>query len=422
MKKYGFYPIIILFIISLSVFMPKYYKKIFATRTQHVTVAYSPVDQDFIKTTHTKDRKTLYSSMDESKMYSMEQYEEKLPFAYYYYLVKSNRFPKEIPSFMPETTRVYVEYSYFHPMHVHKKRVNIFPLFESKPDRYGLKNPKDVFGFGKDGLVFIDSNTLKINVNKNKTYNDILLKQGAVFPIKKAYGNSTTLKTFDEGYFMVDAKDQLFHVKRADDKPVIHKIDTKNMKTKYMLVKETLRKEIYGIIVDTNDNIYVLMYGYKLIKLPIDSYNSTLESFNLKATPTNRIATLSHTNTQTKQNIIKTYVMDTDYKLINKNKYTYSATHTKIYEIAKDILFTFQTDITLQKKYYGVFEITRLSKSGLIVSFVLSILYLLFIAIRKKYSIKDHLVQAILICFGGLYSIIALFLFDKLLVKKLTFT
>lgn len=418
MKKYRIYSIIILFVFLLSMFLPNYYKEIFGQRVQYVAVKYSPVDENFIKMTIYADKDIEYSDINGTKKFTFEEYEEKLPFTYYYDLITNDRFPKKFIMYAHDIKAIKNEKSFFmlEPYYISKKAVNLFPLFESKPKHSGLSYPKDLFKIDDKGMTFIISENVKIDENKSKIYNDILLSLGAIFPLKKAFGNPTLMKAFDEGYFITDAKNNLFHVKMVQNKPVINKIKT-NIDIKYILVKEDKRREFYGLVVDTSSYIYLLMYdNYELVKLPIKDYDFQTHSFEIKTTPINRIISTKKIDYKTQKKVIKHYITNLDYELINENEYKYSIKKSKLYEAVKTILFPFELSISHDKTYYASFEIINISKASFLLSLIFSILYILYIRYQNR-DVKDYIVQIIFIIFGGIYSIIALILFDKFLLS-----
>ena len=79
------------------------------------------------------------------------------------------------------------------------------------------------------------------------------------------------MKPLDEGYFVLDNKNKLFHFKRYDDELFIKNVsyDSK-IKITQIKIAESRKKEFYGLIIDENNNAYVLMYkNYNFVKLPL---------------------------------------------------------------------------------------------------------------------------------------------------------
>lgn len=417
MKRLRIYPIIILTILLLAVYLPKTYKDIFANRIDYTKVYYSPTHKEFIKLTilKGKNRKIIYSNIDGSKKFTQDEYKAMLPFMYYSDLIKIDKFPEEFSIFAQDyrTIRRETGFVKIRPQKINKEYVNLYPLIESKPKYSALKLPKDLFRLDKKGITFITTNTNIIDVNKSKYYNDEFLKLGAIFPLKNAFGNPTTRKSFDEGYFITDSNNQLFHLKRVDDKAQIKKVETNGIKIKYILVKEHPKKEFYGLAISQKSQVYLIMYGdYEFVKMPIKDYDLRNKIFKLYTTPINRVLSVEYINRDKNEKVIETIVTNLDYEKQKEFKYTYSLNRGNLYENIKEFVFPFTIKTSLKQKSYVTVSFIDINIKSFILFFLIAILYLAFIKQNKR-EIKEHIIPAILIVVGGVYSIITLILFRK---------
>ncbi len=422
MMKFRIYPIIILAIFLLAIFLPKTYKEIFSSKIDRQRVVYSPVEKDFIKISSfsQKNKKTIYTNLDGTKEYSLDEYKSKLPFRYYYDLLKTNNFPEEFMIYSQNINSIKSEKSFIKikPTFFELKGVNLYPLFESKPKYSGLSLPDDLFRLDENGITFIISATNKIDEEKTKFYNELFLQKGASFPLKELYGTPSTNKAFDEGYFISDAKNQLFHLKLIEGTPHLNKIDLKGIDLKFALIKEDTRKEYYGVLVDKNSDLYLMMYDdYELVKLPIDSYDYNTKDFKITTTPINRIIEIVHIDEPKNMKITKTYVTNLDYEIIKENSFEFVYKGSAAYESIKSLLFPFRLVITNAQSAYYNFEIRDLSKSAFIINLLLALCLLIYVKLSKR-EILYHFPQAILLALGGIYSLISLILFNKLLEEK----
>lgn len=425
MKKLRVYTIIIVGIFLLSFYMPPLYKKIFASRIEYVKVTYSPVTRDFIKKTvlSGKNRKVIYSNLDSSKVYTIDEYKSLLPFIYYYDLVKTNNFPKGFDLYAQDISKIKREKSYLilKPEVIQTKVVNLYPLFESLPKYSSLSLPSDLFSLNEKGITFINSKTNQIDSKKSKVYRNIFLQKGAVFPLKEAYGTPSTQKPFDEGYFITDNKNHLFHLKLINNKVLLNKIKLGNIIPKFLNIKEDPRREYYGYILDQNDSIHLLMYdNYKLKQLDIKDYDSKKHKIKLFTSPLNRIITLSSIDETKNQKVTKKYVMDLNYKILKENTSYISLNSTDFYETSKKILLPFKLVLKKSEYDYFYFKIVEISTLSLILSFILTLCYILYIKMINI-SIKQNLPQIILLSISGLYALIILLIFNKIYTKKQNF-
>lgn len=420
MRTLRIYPIIILTILVISIFLPTLYKNIFGTRVDKTMVFYSPVDEDFIKMTRLKgkDRKVIYSNFQD-ETYSLDEHKIKLPFIFYSDLLKIDKFPEKFSSYAQDIMSIRREKSYMKikPEMIKTKVVNLYPLFESKPKYSSLELPKDLFSLTKEGIQFVTTSTNKINTKKSNVYNNRLKELGAKFPLYDAFGTPTTRKPFDEGYFILDSTSQLFHLKQIDNKPSIKKVPTKDFETKFVLNKENSRKEFYGLLISKTNDVYLMMYDdYELVKLPVENFDYNKKSIKLMTTPINRIITIEHIDKRKKEKNITTIVTNLDYEVIKKNNYTYSLKKGAVYENIKKWIFPFKVYLVKNPNGDYSFQIRDLNENAFTFTLILSLVFLIYLKV-KGYSIRKHFLQVVLIATSGIFALIALILFKKLFIE-----
>ena len=78
--------------------------------------------------------------------------------------------------------------------------------------------PDDYFRIGKR-MEFIVAKTNKVDEAKSKLFTDALSAEGFAFPANLIAGLPTTRKSKDEGYFLTDSREQLFHIKMIKGQP-----------------------------------------------------------------------------------------------------------------------------------------------------------------------------------------------------------
>jgi len=422
MRQYIQYPIIIIAIVVMSIFLPKVYKSLFAKRATEIKINYSPVSQSFIKMTIRKgeSKKKIYSTMDEKYLYSKEEYMQMLPFHYFGSLVKINKMPVAFDSYSRNPGRVKKEMRFVRisPKSISKKEIGIYPLFESKPRYSGVSLPKDMFRIGEKGITFIKPETNRIDQEKSMQFTQAFLDAGAVFPLVKIFGNPTPRKPFDEGYFLTDANGALYHLKMIEAKPMVKKIETSGIPVRYMKAKEEINREYYGVVIADDGQVYLLMYNdYRLQKLPISGYDYRSMVFSMVSTPVNRMITIKHTDYQKKIKTINTVVTDTKYAKIAQTDYSYDIKGEPLYEKVQEWLFPYTVQIKRGEKYYATFGLKRIHGAAFVLSVLLSLMYLLSLWKRKSIT-TESLVQALLIAAGGLYALIPLFAFGQLFNTK----
>ncbi|MBP5419493.1 MAG: DUF4857 domain-containing protein, partial [Bacteroidales bacterium] len=97
---------------------------------------------------------------------------------------------------------------------------------------------------------------------KSRTYTNALLKSGVTFPIKSMSGEINARKRYDEGYFLIDAKGELFHMKMVNGKPFIRNTNvTDTLQMARFSMSLPSNRSYYGIIISADSSLWILETG-----------------------------------------------------------------------------------------------------------------------------------------------------------------
>jgi len=151
---------------------------------------------------------------------------------------------------------------------------SLYPLFESESGRANLEMPDDYFRITWR-MEFINAGTNKMDEQKSRLFSAALYKKGFVFPAKSISGLPTTRKSCDEGYFIVDSSEKLFHLKMIQGTPFVFKVDLpEDFKVQYISCVDNKDKKFYAYLFGSDNGIYILTQDeYELIKLPVDGFD-----------------------------------------------------------------------------------------------------------------------------------------------------
>ena len=411
------YPIIIISILILSTYFVDVYEDLFSKRSEFVRIEYSPVSEDFMKTTYPigNQRKPIFSNLDGTEVYKRAKFMEFFPFKYYSDLVKWGTFPEKLASFENNGSVIMSskQYSYIRQKYVDQKDVGLFPLFESASKFSSLEMPEDFFRFNSR-IEFIVTQTNKINEEKSELFTKALLDKNVQFPIKRSFGKATTRKPFDEGYFILDAKNELYHFKMIKSKPFVKKIKTNGINIKYIAMDENSRREYFGLVLSENNKVYLLMHeDYEFLELPIDGYNYKNQNFLMITDPLYRHISIEGYDERTDTQVIKNYVTNLDYEVIAKNIYEYPIIKDTLYETTKELLFPFELIITKDGSSSYYIKLDHFNKKAFLLNLLLVIAYLAYIKMSKR-KIKEHLINSMLLLSSGIYAIISIFIFARI--------
>ncbi|MBN1989786.1 MAG: DUF4857 domain-containing protein [Bacteroidales bacterium] len=219
--------------------------------------------------------------------YTQEQFDSLLPLFYYYQLFAENRMPDTI-SGIPISIKQIKENSFyqrFNPSDISSKGIALYPLFESMGKRVNIEMPNDYFRFTRTGIEFIDTKSNSIAHSKSNQFTSALKSAGFAFPPSIVAGIPTTRKNYDEGYFILDNSNKLFHFKMVNGKPFI-----KNTKVgvtpKYIAPTDYPNRAFYGFMIGQNDSLYrISTPNYNLEAIPTSGYSPSKSGLLIMANP-----------------------------------------------------------------------------------------------------------------------------------------
>jgi hypothetical protein len=391
--------IVIVFI--ASIYLPDIYWSTFKFKIDRPNISYSPILKDLILSYSTKNVSKIMDR--KGKHYTRDEYEAINPQLNFAQLVFTGKMPDSIngEAVNVPLLRKNLFQSRFEPYKIDGFDYILYPLIESSPGRVNLEFP-DEFFIIKDKMEILDCRTNKLNQAMTESFTNSLQTNGFVFPSKKSFGNPTTRKAFDEGYFVIDSKDQFFHVKRVKGKPYCKKIDLPvDMKIVHFNIQEIPLKEFYGFFITEKNELYLLTFNdYKLIKLNIHDYDYKNSNIRISGDLFNR--TISVIN----ENKFSVFVFDRNYKLIDSYKSQVKGKDESVQGKVANYLFPFSTTLITGKSMFVNFHFEASGFKFLLLHGLLLVLIVLFFWL-KKYSIKNDLLSLLLVFLAGIYGFIA---------------
>lgn len=241
------------------------YQNKYATTFSKYYIFYSPTLKEFVFQKNFGDHRFEYTSQSGTK-FDQKRYESTLPFVYWRDLDIQGLLPLDIDDEMFDKQIIQnsrLSFSY-EPKYLMKKELELYPLI----------NPQSTLGmirFPSEALVFSDT---KVRIYEsdhddhdegceedlNKELQTLFRAYDVSMPIKQIYGKATNMKPYDLGYFIIDNKDRLFNLNRADD--VLHLKELKSPDTKlaHIEISENRQRKLGGYAIDEKNNFYIIDY------------------------------------------------------------------------------------------------------------------------------------------------------------------
>lgn len=344
---------------------------------------------------------------NQGNSYDRKSYQALLPFSYYYNLARWDVLPDTIDgipisiSYIRRNSQIVRLRSRF----FHTPMIQLYPLFESQSDFAHLEMPNELFRI-TNKIEFLDARTNSVVDSLSEIYNLALVEQGFQFPARYIAGNPTTRKSFDEGYFVIDAANSVFHLKQIKGKPYCANTGIPaDLNIRYITVQENSRREFYALTVTWQNDLYLISYDdYKLIRLPVDDFIADEMDFLFTIDPIYR--TIKYFNDQE----LKCIVTDKDYKVIDTYETSWlPKTEWTRSKIAAS-LFPFQVERGNDRTDYILFNLKFNGWLALIGIFLALSITVLVKKLVYREKLRENWFDLLIVAVTGLYGALAVLL------------
>lgn len=350
--------------------------------------------------------KTYPMTGKSGNQYTTSEMDSLLPTLNYRQLMNDGRFPDSIKGqeMSPKILRMKSFTFRYNPAETETPKSGLYILFETMPKRVGLSMPDDVFRL-KNKIEFINTEHNSVDKEKSQLFQDELIKQGYSFPAQWLSGNPNPRKAYDEGYFSLDNKGQLYHIKMVNNRPYVR--NTKigdSIDVAYYSMLEVPDRRFYGFLFSKQGDLYILQNEagkYQVMKLDIPRIDLRKDQVMIMGNP------FDWTISVTKPDGKYCYALNND-SLKQIDSYTIIRNPGKWDKFVK---WVFPVYLTVDSKYseYLKPHVCFTGVYALCLNIVLAVCYLLICDETKKLK----LLKMIYVLFTGLAGFIALLLLPK---------
>lgn len=389
-------------VLVAAIYIPDFYWKANKYEANKTNVYYSPVSKSFVLLK--SDVRGVVYTDPQGKIYSRDDFEQLVPFLNFRQLMATGKMPDSLNgiAIIPkEINKNNIQFR-INPLGINSRPLQLYPLIESKSGRVRLELPPDYFRI-TERMEFVTSLTNEINEEKSELFTNALKKQGFKFPSKFIYGNPSTKKLFDEGYFVIDDENSVFHIKMVKGKPFCKKTKIPaDLEIAYMAINETELREFYGMIATKKNEAYLISYkNYELIKLPVEGYNHQDHTLLLRGDLFYRTIVLSN------ESGLKAVITDRNYNVIDKYSETKPTKEEKLAGTIAAYLFPFTIETEKATTPFINFYFNFSGVRSLIITFVMLAVSFLYLR-RKNLSPLKVAPYYVLVLLTGVYGFIAL--------------
>ena len=407
MVKLSRYILVLIGIIGFAIVIPRFYWMAFAKPIRAPFIQYSCIDKDFMIL---RSDEGVVRTNTKGQEFDREEYEAKLPFMYTRQLLMNQTMPDSIDGVEMDMHDISNARSTFRvrPKDIHAPQPSLYPLFESKSGRANLEMPEDFFRITWR-MEFIKAATNKIDEEKSRMFSAVLYKRGFEFPAKSINGIPTTRKSCDEGYLVVDSKDQLFHVKMVQAKPFVEKVDVpQGLTFKTIQCVDFSDKLYYAYLFTANNELYVLtQYDYLLVKMDAENIDPEKNEIRIYGDLFN------YNVISTGDGFVVSQVLDKDFKKVDEYSESWAVRDERKEGKIAQFLFPVQLKMTdADSGYIKFFTEINDTFNWLILSLVLLVIHF-FLIKKQEAKLQKNLLDFALILGSGIFGFIAVHIFPN---------
>lgn len=387
--------------VVLSWFLPWLYGMLLPEAASDPFVAFSPVSDEFVVSEGSGSNLRIFTINGEGKVtrdnLNKEQRDSLLPHVYFNQLTARGEWPDSIGGdsvSIPMLKQAQWTFTSM-PLDINKRQAEIYMMMESMPPRFELQDPKEAFTL--DGEIeFVDMATNTVNVRRSQAFGKVMADRGFRFPLKSHSANITTRKSYDEGYLLIDAAGDLFHLKMQAGMPYMVRVERPDSADlRHVFILENPETRHLGLVTDAAKNLYVLeKEGYRLVKLPIEDVDPERDRIAIFKTYFNWIVKL-----RSGDEVRWVAIGPDSYDLLGEY-----VRHDKPSSIAEagTYIFPFVLSFTSLEDSYAYPRITDISCKTLILGAVLAIITAIVARCRRLGS-TSVAVNSVLVLFFGIY-------------------
>ncbi|MDR3456789.1 MAG: DUF4857 domain-containing protein [Verrucomicrobiae bacterium] len=343
--------------------------------------------------------------------YVREDFEQLLPLDNYLQLLKNGTLPASIDGVDLTVDKLKRERLSLRvrPDLMDSPVIPLYPLLEAESGRVRLAMPDDFMRLS-DRVEFVIAASNVVDTAKSDRFTRAFAAAGFLFPAQIIAGNATTLKPYDEGYFLVDKSGATFQLRQVRGEPELKRISAmvapdakaqwETLKPKFIMVQEGETHELRAFLIGADDRAYLAVgKDYRLVPLPLDHYEPKHASLALRGDLLNRLVTV------TSDEGVEAVALNRNYEVVRRFHESLpdfrESPAGKVRAVIFPFTLSFESDAS---NFYGC-ALEFGSRGALLLNVVWLILVSGWFAFRKQLGIR-RLPDLVAVGVGGILGVI----------------
>jgi len=394
----------------LSHYLPKFYWLLFAERIRTPHASYSNVEEDFLF--YRWDDEGVTYSKRGGELIDRESLEALTPLSSYSQLMADGRMPESLHGVELDVRSIRSArmMARIKPDALDAPTTGLGRLLESAGRSVKLEMPDDFVRFG-ERIEFLDPLSNSVNEDKSGQFTAALSEAGFVFPVILHGGNPTDRKAYDEGYYLLDAVGEVFHLRMVKGEAEVKQLslagdgayqaEWKDVAPAYLLVSEQSNRELRCMIIDEDDRLWMVVgENYRPVQIELRHYDPL--GFNLSF----RGDLFSRTLLVKGDGILEALALDREYRKLTRYEERLPVRENTVSGEVFRILFPWEWDLEDGNSAFLGFYVNLGSVWVLAVNSFLT-LVLLFWNRRNLRADPVGFLMMSAVLLGGVYALIS---------------
>ncbi len=343
---------IIVTTVVLAEVLPGVYDNLFDVRINPPYISYGAEAKVFYNFRNEEGKEPVFID-SKGRKYTRTEFLNATPSINPFFHIKNGTMPDSINGIKVDVRQLQRE-SFMQmtfPYEFSKPEYQLYPLMESVPET-DLTWPKDFFRVN-DRIEFINAKTNRIDEAKSVQYTGVMKSAGFVFPAGLVAGMPTNMKQWDDGWFLTDKAGDLYHLKLVKGQPYFVKITKPGgLRIRKIICNSFQSREFYATVITSDNKIYLLeQKDYKLVRLPVDDYDPSLQTLQLTGSLFNKTVQLGG------EGSIKVYAIDRENNKIDEYYQSWPVKADMTVGTVFSFLFPFRVEMEPANSQFIHFEI-----------------------------------------------------------------
>jgi hypothetical protein len=410
----------ILILITLSClgtyYGPALVHLLLAERQRVPVVFYSPDSDEFLFFRY--EGGEVRRVDQQGKIYSREEFEALLPLMHAAQLIKDGRIPETISGWAwdPAVARRARINMRLRAHQLDTPLVPLFPLYESESGRVRIETPREFVRLCSRVEV-VDAKSNRLDGPATAAIQKVFDEAAFQLPVRLVGGNPTTLKPYDEGYYLVDREGDLFHLQKRRGQPFLLRVPLETLPGDrqklqeidpvFLLVQEHENRLIRVLVIGSDGEVFAVS-GPDYIWQPVhfENYDPSTMDLSLRGDVLNLLFSVAGAEH------LEAVVLNRDFCPAARHEEPLPGESQKIAGRVINTLFPFVLDLESANSGYLNFSLKINSPSAFGISSILAAAWAVFLFRRRQWRAK-RIAEVVLVAMSGVVGLIAVNLLPR---------